>query len=257
METRKSYSIREISRLLNIPKATIRYWDSQGLVTPERNEENDYREYTLALAMELGNISFYRSVDIPVKELKQMLNSDLSVQEEILEEAEMRLFQKEEELKRQAARIRMQRQALKEVRRLQKSEGQILEGVSPVFAKAAAFSHLREEHWQRIILRPWTFVLVFEEGEDSPFRYGIGYGPEEVPLKEDEIIWEAREIGYVEGLLTADNRDESRNDLEQKREQYYRAGIATGGVLAQYLTSGVKGREELWDYYRMWLEVKP
>lgn len=255
METKKSYSIREISRLLNIPKATIRYWDSQGLLTPERNEENDYREYSLPLAMELSNISFYRSVDIPVKELRQMLNSDLTVQEDILQEARQRLFEKEAQLKRQAERIQLQLQALGEVKRLGETPIEKKASV-PVFEKAAAFSHLQEEHWQKIIEQPWSFVLVFEEGQEKKCRYGIGYGPGEKPAQGEELIWEALESPYLEGLLIADNRDESRNNLAKQREKYHEQGIQTGRVMAQYLTSGVKGQKDIWDYYRMWLEIK-
>lgn len=28
-----------------------------------------------------------------------------------------------------------------------------------------------------------------------------------------------------------------------------------GSVIAQYLTSGVKGQGEIWDYYKMWIEI--
>lgn len=275
MENRKNYSIKEISRLLNIPKATIRYWDSQGLVDPERNEENDYREYSLALAMELGNISFYRSIDIPVKELKQMVRSDLGLQEEILMEASQRLVQKEAELKRQKERILMQMQALAEVRRLGETDtagfdeapggepkgprmgekGWKPSFAFPVFDKAVAFSHMRKEHWQKIIDRPWDFVLVFD-GPSREFRYGIGYAPGAAVADEEEVIWKACGSRYVEDLLIADNRDESRNNLDAKRKRYLEQGIETGGVIAQFLTSGIRGREDLWDYYRMWMEVK-
>lgn len=275
MENRKNYSIKEISRLLNIPKATIRYWDSEGLVAPERNEENDYREYSLALAMELGNISFYRSIDIPVKELKQMLHSDLGLQEEILTEASQRLVQKEAELKRQKERILMQMQALAEVRRLGETDTAIFDEVPgrepkvpgpggkrwkptfapPVFDKAVAFSHMRKDHWQKIIDRPWDFVLVFD-GRSHEFRYGIGYAPGAAAAEGEEVIWEACGGSYVEDLLIADNRDESRNNLATKRKRCQEQGIETGGVIAQYLTSGIRGQEDLWDYYRMWMEVK-
>lgn len=107
MDKKKNYSIKEVSQLLNIPKATIRYWDSEGLISTGRNPQNDYREFSLAVAMELGNISFFRNIDIPVKELKRMLHSDISVQEELLVDASRRLERKMEELARQADRIRM------------------------------------------------------------------------------------------------------------------------------------------------------
>ena len=38
--------IKELEELLGIPRATIRFYEKQGLITPGRNRENEYREYS-------------------------------------------------------------------------------------------------------------------------------------------------------------------------------------------------------------------
>lgn len=264
MEEKKYYSIKEISGLLDIPKATIRYWDKEGVIAPPRNPQNSYREFSMAEAMELSNISFYRSIDIPMKELKQMLRSDISVQEELLSTAAKRLERKQLQLQQQAERIRLQQQALKEIRRL---KGAGLHRARPIFEWVTSFSRGKESHWERIIARPGTFALFFSEETEGGFQYGIGYEEWERPKEEERLLWErpkeekplfGETAGsfFLEGLLTADSRDESKNDLGWFKRQLQRQGIQTGRVIAQYLTSGVKGGEDIWDYYRMWIEVK-
>ncbi len=38
--------IKELEQILDIPRATIRFYEKCGLINPERNSDNDYREYT-------------------------------------------------------------------------------------------------------------------------------------------------------------------------------------------------------------------
>ncbi len=248
----KKYSIQVISRLLDIPKATIRYWNQEGLISPPRNGKNSYREFSLADAMELSNISFYRSIGIPMKELKQMLCSDIWVQEEVLDEAKERLEEKQRKLKQQAERIRMQQKALEQIRQLK--EQPLVPG-EPPFVKVGAFSHWKEEHWKKISLEPGAFVLALGKTKEEGPQYGIGYGPGEWQ-EEGELLWERKGQTFLEGLLVANSRDESQNDLEQQKELLRSQGITAGRVIAQYLTSGVNRPGEAWDYYKMWIEVE-
>lgn len=73
----KKYSLDQISKLLNIPKSTLRYWEAEGLIKSQRNEENDYREYTHEDLVIICDIVFYRSLNIPIKRLKNIYNISL------------------------------------------------------------------------------------------------------------------------------------------------------------------------------------
>lgn len=253
MEHKKNYSIKEVSRLLNIPKATIRYWDSQGLISPERNCQNDYREFPLTVAMELSNISFFRNIDIPVKELKRMLHSDISVQEELLADAQERILKQQKLLQQQEEHIKRQKQALTEIKRLKAGA---MDFSRPFFGKAVEFSYGREEHWQKIIEEPGAFVLLFDEADNTRYRYGIGYRAEEEPAENESVVWEEKGKQYLEGLLLTNMDNEGKNNLALLRQQIERKGTGTGTVIAQYLTSGLRGEEDIMDYYKMWMEVK-
>jgi len=252
MKNKRNYSIKEISDLMNIPKATIRYWDSEGLITPERNSQNSYREFPMAVAMELSNISFFRNIDIPVKELKRIMNSDILVQEELLADAEHRLEEKMKELQHQAERIREQKYALSEIRRLKKQE--LMPG-QPMFNKVVEFHYLSEKHWQKIIENPGAFVLLFEAGSDTNYTYGIGYQTKEELSPEEHVIWSGENTTFYEGLLITDNQDEAKNNMKTLWEYVRRKGQIPGIAIAQYLTSGVKGQKDVWDYYKTWIAV--
>ena len=41
-------NIREVEQLTGLKKANIRYYEEEGLIKPQRNEQNNYREYSPA-----------------------------------------------------------------------------------------------------------------------------------------------------------------------------------------------------------------
>lgn len=41
----KWYTIGEVEKLTNVPATTIRHWETEGLLTPDRHPENGYRLY--------------------------------------------------------------------------------------------------------------------------------------------------------------------------------------------------------------------
>lgn len=65
-------SISEVSKLLDISKDTLRYYDQLSLVSPNRNE-NKYRYYTQANILELQYIEVMKYVGFSLKEIKQIL----------------------------------------------------------------------------------------------------------------------------------------------------------------------------------------
>ena len=72
--------INEVEKILDIPKATIRFYEKQGLLNPQRNE-NTYREYSEADVDLLKRIVVLRKVGVPVEEIKLLLDNKLSLQD--------------------------------------------------------------------------------------------------------------------------------------------------------------------------------
>ncbi|MCJ8012239.1 MerR family transcriptional regulator [Paenibacillus sp. KQZ6P-2] len=65
----KHYSIQEVSRILGIPKDTLRYYDRIGIVSPSR-EDNRYRRYSKNDLIDLMNIQIMQYADFSLDEIK-------------------------------------------------------------------------------------------------------------------------------------------------------------------------------------------
>ena len=73
-----AYKISEVSRILNIPIDTIRYYQKQGIIAPRRNEENGYHEFD---AEDMDTLLYYkkhRGLDFSAREITDILTSDSS-----------------------------------------------------------------------------------------------------------------------------------------------------------------------------------
>lgn len=64
--------IREIADLLGVSRDTIRIYEEQGLISPER-DENGFRRYTEEDLERLIPVKFYRENAFPMKDLKRLM----------------------------------------------------------------------------------------------------------------------------------------------------------------------------------------
>lgn len=69
----KLYSIQEVSRLLGIPKDTLRYYDRIGIVSPIR-DNNRYRKYIKTDLIDLMHIQIMQYADFSLEEMKGKFN---------------------------------------------------------------------------------------------------------------------------------------------------------------------------------------
>lgn len=245
---REYYNIKEVAKLLQTPMSTLRYWDDEGVIHTERDSGNNYRKFSMAAIMELSTVSFYRSLGIPVKEVKQMMESDVKIQKSILEGEEDKVERQIQNMYEQRSRIRQQKFLLEEVERL-KACG-ISTGI-PAFPAAVSFENENKEHWESTMQNPEKFVLVLDVHDSKNVSYAVGTKE----TKGKHVLWKQQETAvYAECLLTALNTDERKNNLDECLKQVRRAGMYPIEAAAQYLTSEWNG--QLVDYYKLWLCVE-
>ena len=65
--------INEVEALVGITKKNIRFYESEGLLTPRRNSENGYRDYGQAEVEALRRIKLLRKLGVPLEEIRRML----------------------------------------------------------------------------------------------------------------------------------------------------------------------------------------
>jgi len=71
--------INEVEQIVGITKKNIRFYEQQGLLSPNRNKENGYREYSESDVKTLEDIKLLRKIGLPLEEIKLMQTGNSTV----------------------------------------------------------------------------------------------------------------------------------------------------------------------------------
>lgn len=69
-------NIKDVETLTGITKQNIRFYEKKGLLTPDRNQENSYREYSDADVERLKRIKILRRIDVPIEQIRRILEGE-------------------------------------------------------------------------------------------------------------------------------------------------------------------------------------
>lgn len=73
--------INEVERLVGVTKGNIRFYEREGLLTPGRNTENGYRDYSDADVTWLKKIRLLRMLDVPIEEILRLKAGTLTLED--------------------------------------------------------------------------------------------------------------------------------------------------------------------------------
>ena len=71
--------INQVADLVDITKKNIRFYEDQGLVDPERDPANGYREYTLKDAEELRKIKLLRQLGVSIENIRKLQKGEIDL----------------------------------------------------------------------------------------------------------------------------------------------------------------------------------
>ena len=133
--------IKEVELLTGITKSNIRYYESQGLLLPNR-ESNGYRTYDENHIRQLLRIKLFRTLGIPIESIKALHDQNITLQEAL--DARKAQFQGEHQ------------------------ELVISEEIIGIILDANTDFHE---------INPETYLLLFDQPEESPIQHDINTKP--------------------------------------------------------------------------------
>jgi len=93
-------TVKEISKLTGISARTLHYYDEIGLFTPTEKSEAGYRLYDDKALEKLQQILFFREFDIPLKEIKAIIENPNFDRNQILQMQKEMLTAKKERIEK-------------------------------------------------------------------------------------------------------------------------------------------------------------
>ncbi|RHP35728.1 MerR family transcriptional regulator [Lachnotalea sp. AF33-28] len=72
-------TIKEVEEKTGLSRSNIRFYEKEGLIQPERNDKNGYRDYTEENVLEIKRIAFLRSLNLPVESIRDCVNGKIQL----------------------------------------------------------------------------------------------------------------------------------------------------------------------------------
>lgn len=238
--------IKEISDILHLAPSTLRYWDREGLLRFERDQDNQYRRFSFQSMMDICDIILYRSLAIPIRELKNLPTTGLPELEEVLETNKEKMLEKMAELQQTIVKIDNKLEMIRKIEALNEA------GETLVTAQLAAVKEFRfqdEALVQRYLQAPDESVIVLRTDDAYQVHYGVFMDADEFILREKDP--EARQ--YLQGLVKVETENTTQHNAAALIETARRQGFKTGMIIGRYLLTA--GGDVRYDYYQALLEV--
>ena len=242
------FQIGEIADLLQINRSKLRFWEQQGLLQLERDQDNHYRQYTFSDLLRVTDIIFYRNLHFSTDELRQVLQHSVCELEQKLEKKQQEIELELQALQQTRQEIVSRRSHLQEAARLQQLPD--LPGV-PDFQQVRLFQSDNPADWQRSLFNQYVFIGV-QQNAQAEMVYGLeaddGQGP---------CIWQQQPgKQYVEVLLQYEMQNHRRNNAAQHCQRLQAKGWQTGAIVSRFLFSA-RGEDGVnYDYHKGWIEVQ-
>lgn len=240
-----TFTVGEIAQLLNIPTATLRFWEEKGLFSVAK-APNRYRRYTLRNLVQIADMSFYRHLGIPIKEAKNFEGFSVSQHRETLlelqEELERKIRENQETIRLAQTQIRR----LDELIRLMDQEYMIEE---IPFHAVGPFDFQEKDKLIRYTQDPSLYVRYYDTRDMKSEARGIIVPPDEP----GPLLWKKRSgKRYLTFLIREKVEQDYQSDLPEKLASVQEPG---GVLLAEYLTTASEGGERI-DYLKAYLELE-
>ncbi|HFI0633502.1 TPA: MerR family transcriptional regulator [Streptococcus suis] len=235
-------SIKQASELLGIPSATLRYWEKEGLLSLQRNDVNEYRQFSKEDLLSIFDVHLYRSLDFPVKQLKHRESWNLS---ELSQLTQTQLQSIEDKMKN-----------LEVIKNKLEDKQLMIERLGKEFSI--------EEIDELPITYKFLRADYFDDGEsvakylENPHIHGVylnvtqdqfQFGQFTNQVSEGKI-WEQGEYDTLfKGVLKISRKDQQSN-IETLKSEIGNKGYVVKEIIGEYLLSASEN-EVFMDYYQI------
>ena len=247
------FQIGEISNFFDIPASTLRYWEDMGVLTPAKDQINNYREYTVEDLMSISDVIFYKNLGLSLKNICQMESTTPEQHYHLFKEKIAGLQQQQIALEHRMEKLRCHMQAIQILRELRENPYQETDIDTDCIA---SFELIERDKLRRYIENPYLYSRVQHSENMKKEQRGITILRSQFSeeLQESQIIWEKKNNNrYITFLMKEETTEGFPNDLIRQLQliqQKYR----TGAVISRFL---VCAQEEgkIYDFYKTFVEI--
>lgn len=243
----ESFSIGRVAELLDVPAATIRFWEDAGLFSVKK-KTNHYRSYTPRDLVQIADVIFLRNSGVPVKQISHLNHCSAEQYQQELRQLELHLDEKRKEYERMYLRTKQQQARIQEVLRLQHAFCQPQE---VPFQKIVSFDYREKEKLLQYSNDPSVYVRYFDTQNMSTETRCIIVPPE---YSGPDLYWQKEGSGaFLTFLIREQVENNYQSDVLDSLSAVQKQH-RTGVLLAQYLFTAEENGQ-LTDFLKGYVEI--
>lgn len=243
-----NHTINEISKLYSIPKSTLRYWDQEGLISFDREPSTGYRQYTIKTIIDVGDVAYYRSLNMSIDEIKELAKKNAEDLEELFKNSRKKVEEQIKKLQETQDKIDTRLMNINLYRRLLENPYTFSK---PNFKKLVK-NNFENIYHQKYIEDPSSAALYIPREDIGKMEYTFISDSEQ---ENQNIVWNIEETSqrFVYCLLRTENSLLNLNCLEAHQEFFKMKGFEMGNIVGRYLFSAYD--QKSYDYHECWIEI--
>lgn len=241
-----NHYISKISEIYDIPASTLRFWEKEGLISPGRNSENDYREYNLERSfVEIGDTNFYRGIGMSISEIKRIKSYDI----ESLKAAFVTSCNEiEKKIATYAKRLAVTKEKIALIGEIQNAPEELVPAEIP-FDKAIICDRGNKEHICRYLDDPNCFVTVGKIG--NGLQNDLNCIAVEADFPGEAAFVNSRKKTCLLSYFRSATHDTRNNNFDKLLNKLSEQGIACERYVTQFIISVCEDGVQ-YDYYKVW-----
>lgn len=170
----RGMNIKEAEEETGITRQNIRFYEKKGLIRPERNQENDYRQYSMEDIQRLKTIKMLRKLDFSVEDIKEVLEGGIDFSQAVRRQLDSLKERKRElsvqidfleKIEREGADLSSQERYLKQMEQ-EESQGRRFTDILEDYRRTA-----REESRRKFSFVPDTMARTPREFTEELLRF--------------------------------------------------------------------------------------
>ncbi|MCI6019972.1 MAG: MerR family transcriptional regulator [Clostridiales bacterium] len=245
------FNIGKMADFFQIHASALRYWEEAGLITPVKNNENDYREYSVDDLMTVSDILFYKNLGLPLKQIHEIEKTDVSGHQKLLEEKMGELKQQKKEIDRRIQKLQYHLNAISALHDLEDHPFKITDIDTECIVP---FELIEIDKLKKYIDDPYLYSRVQHSSQPQQERRGLTVSLQEVnKIPKEQILWKKTETKYVTCLMKEEIAAGYPNNLlsllETVQEKY-----RTGYIISRFLLCAQENGKT-YDFYKTYIEI--
>lgn len=250
---KRIFQIGEIAQFFHLPASTLRYWEECGVITPQKNQDNRYRVYTVSDLMTISDVIFYKSLGIPLKRVRGMKENTPAGQKEIFEQKLLDLQEEQRQLMRRMEKLYNHINAVETIEILKQ---EVYQETDIDTECIVSFDLIEQDKLLQYVEDPYLYSRVQHSSAPHQEQRGLTVPSDfEGRVDDLQVIWRKKGNQYIAFLMREEVSENFPNDL-QKHLAHIQKNHKTGDIISRFLLCAQEDGKTF-DFYKTFVEILP